>query len=385
MERSNGSRTGAPRLRLAWVEEWMSVLAKEVLPYLAERHEVTYVTAGQEIPDAAFVRVVREKRWRHMNLAGFALSRDVNRLYRDGLIDLALVWASIGFGLRKVPFINLEGTSVYAEIGLFSSMTPFYKRIKFLTGLAHFAAPEMSCNRRAARVIVPSQALKDDIVRLHHIPQSRVVVVPHGTEPQHLALFEKKAADLPPRILFVGRLHFRKGIARLLGEFVNHPDIEAEFLIAGDGPDRDIIERTAAADRRVKILGNVGRPELEALLTGTNLFVFPTYYEGFGLALTEAMASGHACVCYDIPVVREVLGDTGVLVPVGDAAALVDEIARLVKAPDRIALYSARAHRRAGEFSWHHARRAIDRIIGETSAELQIRQPFAGETVSLYR
>jgi glycosyltransferase involved in cell wall biosynthesis len=97
------------------------------------------------------------------------------------------------------------------------------------------------------------------------------------------------------------------------------------------------------------------------------------------------MASGHACVCYDIAVVREVLGDTGVLVPVRDAAALVDEIARLVKTPDRIAFYSARAHRRAGEFSWDHARRAIDVIIRETGDALRTRQPLAEETVSLYR
>ena len=112
-------RLAGPRLRIAWVEEWMSTLAAEILPGLALRHDVTYVTAGEELPAAPFVRVVRGRRRRHMNLAGFELSRQVNRLYDDGLIDLAMVWASIGFGLRRVPFINLEGTSVYAEIELF--------------------------------------------------------------------------------------------------------------------------------------------------------------------------------------------------------------------------------------------------------------------------
>ncbi|HEY2990141.1 MAG TPA: glycosyltransferase family 4 protein [Candidatus Binatia bacterium] len=367
----NGSTSRCSRLRLAWVEEWMSMLAAEVLPYLAQRHEITYVTAGDEIPKADFARVIRGKRWRYINVAGFELSERVNRLYREGSIDMALVWASIGFGLRGVPFINFEGTSVYAEIGLFASMTPVHKRIKYLTGLAHFALPEMLCNRRAARVVAPSQALKNDIMRLHNLTDNTVAVVPHGVEAKHLALFDKKPPGLPPAILFVGRLHFRKGIAALLKEFVKRRDIDAEFFIAGDGPDRLEMEQQVTGDPRVKILGNVARTELESLLTNTNVFVFPTYYEGFGLALTEAMASGHACVCYDIPIVREVLSDTGVLVPPGKAAALIEQVARLVRNPERIAAYSALAHNAAARFSWDDARETIDLIIRDAAATVE--------------
>ncbi len=345
----------------------MSTLAREVLPALARRHEITYVTAGEEIPDAAFARVVRARRWRHMNVAGFELSRLVNRLYRDGLIDLALVWASIGFGLRRLPFINLEGTSVYAEIGLFASRVPLHRRVRFLPGLAHYALPEILCNRRAACVIVPSDALKRDIVRLHRLPPERVVVVPHGVESRHLDCYRGKRPGPRPGILFVGRLHFRKGIAAVLEEFVRRPEIDADFYIAGDGPDRPSMEAIAAGDGRVRILGHLGRDDLESLLRTTRLFVLPTLYEGFGLSLLEAMASGHACVCYDIPVVREVLGDCGILVPVGDAAGLVQAVARLVGDEARIAACAERAHRRAGRFSWNDAAASIDRVILETA------------------
>jgi len=363
-------RPAGERLRLAWVEEWMSVLAAEVLPYLAQRHDVYYVTAGDAIPDAAFAGVIRGKRWRYMNLAGFELSRHVNRLHRAGLIDVALVWASIGFGLDGVPFVNLEGTSVYAEIELFAARVPAWKRARFLPGLAHYALPEMICNRRAARTIAPSAALKQDIVRLHRLADERVAVVPHGVESGHLALYaKKKARDLPPKLLFVGRLHFRKGLVPVLREFTRRRDIAAEFLIAGDGPERGEIERIAAGDARVKVLGAVGRAQLAALLLETNIFVFPTFYEGFGLALTEAMASGHACVSYDIPVVREILDSSGMLVPLGDAAALVERVAQLVARPETIALHAARAHFRARRFSWSEARRSIERITREVAAE----------------
>ncbi|MBI4169894.1 MAG: glycosyltransferase family 4 protein [Acidobacteria bacterium] len=354
----------------------MSTLAREVLPDLSRRHEITYVTAGEEVPRGEFARVIRGRRRRHMNVAGFDLSRRVNRLYRDGEIDLAMVWASIGFALRRVPFINLEGTSVYAQIGLFSSRAPALRRMRFLSGLVHYALPEMLCNRRAVKIIVPSQALKRDIVRLHGVPDGRVAVVPHGVEPGHLRCYERKRPAPRTTLLFVGRLHFGKGIAEALEEFARRGDIEADFVVVGDGPDRPRVERTAAADGRVKLLGELGHGDLESLLPTTRVFVLPTYYEGFGLSLLEAMASGHACVCYDVPAVREVLGDAGILVPLGDVRALVDAVAGLARDEEAMVSLARRAHERAARFSWEDAVTAIDRVIREAAPTRRL--PVAG-------
>src|SRR5258706_5285459 len=282
----------APRgaLRIAWMEEWMSTLARKVLPELARRHEVTYVTAGEERPRADFARVVRGRRWPYMNLAGFGLSCRVNRLYRDGEIDLALVWGSIGFALRGVPFIALDGTSVYAQIGLLSIGLPLHRRLRYLPGLVHYALPEVLCDRRALRVVVPSGALKRDIVRLHGVPDNRVAAVPHGVEAAHLACYGRKPPADRTTVLFVGRLHSGKGITDVLEEFARRRDIDADFLVVGDGPDRRLVERLAARDPRVKPLGELRRGRLATVLTMTQVFVLPSYYEGFGLALLEAMA-----------------------------------------------------------------------------------------------
>ena len=107
------------RLRIAWVEEWMSTLAREVLPYLARKHEITYVTAGETIPAANFSRLIRGKRWKYMNVAGFELSRRVNTLYRDGLIDIAVVWSSIGqyFGTGSTALSGKEARNHLRDRG----------------------------------------------------------------------------------------------------------------------------------------------------------------------------------------------------------------------------------------------------------------------------
>jgi glycosyltransferase involved in cell wall biosynthesis len=219
-------------------------------------------------------------------------------------------------------------------------------------------------------VVTPSRALKDDIVRLHRLPEDRVVVVPHGVEPRHLEVYAGKVLPDRPRVLFLGRLHFRKGIVPAALEFTRRRDLDVEFHVAGDGPDRAALERLAADDPRLRILGPLDRAALDELLRTTSIFVMPTFYEGFGLALLEAMASGHACVAYDIAVVREVLGDTGILTPLADTAALWDAVARLLRDRSEAAALARRAHARARQFSWPEAGEAIDRVIKATAAPL---------------
>jgi glycosyltransferase involved in cell wall biosynthesis len=341
------------RPSIAWVEEWMSWRAFNVLPRLAERFDITYVTTGEEIPPAPFKNVIRLPRWKHMMLAGFSISRCVDRLYRRGAIDLALVYASIGFGIRRTPYIALEGGSTYRELQLFYPQRPWYRRGRLLTGFIHYALPEIVCVRRAMRVIAISESLRRDLVTLHGLPAERVGVIYNGIGREYLDVFSRRRpAAERPRLLYVGRLHYRKGILRVLEEVVRRPDLNVEFVVAGDGPDRPAVERLAGVDRRIRYAGHVGRAQLLELLATSAVFVFPSHFEGFGSALVEAMAAGLPCVAYDIPVAREILDGAGLLVPVGDAPMLVEQLAGLLTQPSRTREYSLMGHRRAQRYSW---------------------------------
>jgi glycosyltransferase involved in cell wall biosynthesis len=344
----------------------MSWRAVNVLPHLAQRFDITYITTGAETPPAAFKTVIRLPAWKHMMLAGFSLSRCVDRLYRRGEIDLALVYASIGFGIRRTPYIALEGGSTYREITESSLRKPWYRRGRLLTGFIHYAVPEIVCIRRAARVIAISESLKGDLMRLHGLPAHRVRVIYNGIGQEYLDLFSaRRDGTTPSRVLYVGRLHYRKGIVRLLEAFVRRPDLGVEFVIAGDGPERPAVERLHAGDRRIVYEGHVGRSRLMELLTTSPIFAFPTHYEGFGSALVEAMAAGCACVAYDIPVTREILGEAGRLVPVGEASALLDHVGALVADPSLAPEYALKGHQRARRYSWRTCAEQLDGVLRE--------------------
>ncbi|MGB3423173.1 MAG: glycosyltransferase [Castellaniella sp.] len=131
-------------------------------------------------------------------------------------------------------------------------------------------------------------------------------------------------------LLSVGRLAEEKDHAGLLRAFARLapqcPDVR--LWIAGDGPLRDALLRQRAAlglNDRVAFLG--ARQDVPDLMRAADVFVLPSRFEGFGLVVAEAMACGTPVVATDAGGVAEVLDGAGILVPVGDDAALARGLA----------------------------------------------------------
>ncbi len=357
------------RPAIAWVEEWMSWRAFNVLPYLAERFDITYVTTGDEVPVAAFREVRRLPKNTHMMVGGFALSRFVDRLYQAGTIRLVVAYGSIGFAIRRAPYIAIEGGSIYRQIQLFSALAPWYRRPRYLLGFLHYAVPEMLSVRRARHVIANSEALRADLMNIHHLPSSKIDVIHNGISEDFLALNRPRGSGRA-RLLYIGRLHPEKGITAALTEFSRRRDIDAEFYVLGAGPDAGRIAALAANDDRIRVLGAVDHDSVKQALRTSHIFIFPSYHEGFSSSLLEAMAAGLACLAYDIPVMRETLAEAGELVPLGDTRALLDSAARLLAHPDMLSGLGARAHARAQQFSWHDCATALEGTIHRALVQL---------------
>ncbi|MCA8925679.1 MAG: glycosyltransferase [Planctomycetes bacterium] len=148
----------------------------------------------------------------------------------------------------------------------------------------------------------------------------------------------------------VGRLDPQKGFDVLLRALPEVPG--AKLLIAGEGPERrrleELVGQLGLRDR-VRLLGH--RSDVATVLAACDLFCMPSRWEGFGLALAEAMAVGLPCVASRIDSLPEVLGGAGVLVPVEDPAALGAALAALLADPARAAELGERAREQAQRFS----------------------------------
>ena len=141
-----------------------------------------------------------------------------------------------------------------------------------------------------------------------------------------------------PVVIAVSRLVRHKGYPELARAMQGVPDAElwvvGERLASDRGPNMADVLREAGLGERLRMLGY--REDVAALLAAADIFVLPSHFEGLPMSVIEAMLSGLPVVASDIRGPREqvVEGETGLLVPMGDAGALRDAIARLAADPD---------------------------------------------------
>lgn len=222
--------------------------------------------------------------------------------------------------------------------------------------------------RQAAHVITSSDYSRGDIVKTYGIPLERTTVTPLAA-PAH---FQPVAEDELKRVrelynltgdyvLAVGSIQPRKNLVRL---------IEAYALLRrerGEGnlPRLVLVGRRAwlygetlrAVEEHglhnfVTFTGYVSAADLPALYTGAQMFVYPSYFEGFGLPPLEAMQCGAPVIAGDRTSLPEVIGEAGLLVNPFDVRAISGAIARLLDDAGLRAELRRKGLERARLFNW---------------------------------
>jgi len=188
--------------------------------------------------------------------------------------------------------------------------------------------------RLSRHVLAVSEDLKQWMVQKYGYAPAKVVVAYHGAETERFRCASPDARkatratlNLPENgivIVSTARLHFQKRIDRLIKSFSAFAtkDPNLRLLIAGDGPQEESIRRLAAdsdVHERIRFLGWV--EDVSPVLQASDIFVLPSDFEGFGLALLEAMASELVCVATNTQGPGEVIvdGKNGILVEPTDA------------------------------------------------------------------
>jgi alpha-1,3-rhamnosyl/mannosyltransferase len=217
--------------------------------------------------------------------------------------------------------------------------------------------------KRTRQWITVSAFTRDRMIELLGIAQARIAVIPEAARP--LPHPRERAAGFPENyLLFVGTLEPRKNLALLLDAYARLPVASRSacpLVLLGPpgwGPEKfwhSLIDHPMA--REVLVSGYLPDDQLAAALAGARALLLPSFYEGFGLPLLEAMAAGCPVACSHIPAFAEVAGDAAALLPPADVDAWTAIMARAIEdAPWRRRLAAAGQAHAAG-YSWDHAAR----------------------------
>lgn len=231
--------------------------------------------------------------------------------------------------------------------------------------------------RKAARIIVPSEATRTDLLQRFPFAEDKTSLIHLGISADlrkvdsetELAAVRSKYG-LPDRfILFTGRQEPKKNLVRLVEAFHmlrTGGGLKHKLVLAGT-PDRD----TPAVRSRIACLGLddeviftafVPQQDLPAVYTAADLFAFPSLCEGFGLPPLEAMACGTPVVASDRAAVPEIAGNAAVSVDPTDPAAIAAAMDRILTDQDLRARLSASGPERAAHFSWEKTASATESL-----------------------
>ena len=222
------------------------------------------------------------------------------------------------------------------------------------------AAPVLRVIWHGASAVVANSTGLRDLARAFDSTVD-IPVVPNGVEVERFASPHRTWTS--PRILSVGRIVHQKGLDVAMMALAGLKDLDWQWRIVGDGPQLPVLEgmiQEQALDGRVHFLGWQKAQELQGEYAEANLFLFPSRDEGMPNAVLEAMASGLPVVATRISGNEELIldGETGVLVPLEDGAALRETLRQLISDSSRRERMGRAGRERARRnFGWQSAAR----------------------------
>jgi len=328
----------------------------EILARMVARgHSVTMFAtrfsggAGEDEVDG--VRIVRRGDWWNAN---FVLPRAARDHLCDHPADLVIE------DINKIPFFmprftrtpvmpvipHLFGTTVFRETNaVFASYVYLWER--FIPSVY-----------RDCRFVVISPSTRDDLVA-RGVPAEHIDVVLCGLDHRRYHPMPGVGRDARPTLVHLGRARRYKAIDVVIRAFgrVRESLPDARLVVIGDGPElpalRSLAQRLGLA-AGVEFTGHIPAPQIVERLNRCHVVLNASPKEGWGLTVVEANACGVPVVGSDSPGLRDSIkdGETGFLVPAGDAGAFARRTLELLRDDALRARMSAAALAWAGSLTW---------------------------------
>lgn len=226
---------------------------------------------------------------------------------------------------------------------------------------------DFACRHSAGKYITVSNFSRRDICRLHGLSPARVAVIHNAAHPRFYEMLSPQEIaevlnkySLPPKyFLFVGGFDKRKNVTTLIDAFAKLSASTPPLVLAGEQK-----WEFASVAERIDVLGlsprifcpnAVADQDLPTLYQGALALVHPSLYEGFGLQVVEAMASGLPVLASETTSLPEVLGGCGLLFNPEDADSIAAKMNFIHCDHDLRHALAAKSRERAKYFSWQKA------------------------------
>lgn len=273
---------------------------------------------------------------------------------------------ALGFPVatRKPFLVTAHDIGPLTHPKLFSQTRPWLLQRSLKQAVRHASA--IICVSRATATEIEAyigQSLGERLIIIHEAVDAKFFAAPNANA---LSSIAGLPAPEIPFLLAVGKMSPRKNVARIIAALESLRDKIPHHLVlvGGDGWDTDEIFREIGrldiADR-VHTIGYVSDEQLRALYGAASAYVHPSLFEGFGLTILEAMASGCPVVSSNVYSLPEVAGDAAILVDPYDVKAIADGICAVCTDPSFAADLVAKGKTRAATFTWS---RCADQVAG---------------------
>jgi glycosyltransferase involved in cell wall biosynthesis len=212
-------------------------------------------------------------------------------------------------------------------------------------------------------VLAPSEFARQSV--LEEFPDKPVSVLGYGTDTLHFRPEEGTTHQGSAlRFLYAGHLSLRKGTPLLLDAWKRADVKDAELILAGTWQLADA--KRASLPKRVKYKGHLAWDELRARYRAADVLVFPSFFEGYGLVITEAMAAGLPVICTDATAGPEVLDETcGRVFTAGDEEALIAHLRWFGENRERVPQMGRAARHRVEGLTWTRYREQLAETVAE--------------------
>jgi glycosyltransferase involved in cell wall biosynthesis len=220
--------------------------------------------------------------------------------------------------------------------------------------------------KRANKIITVSNFTKFEILKYYPFAKNKIEVIYLGVDKKFRVLDIEKQNY----ILYVGSINKRKNFISVLKAFMQL-DIDYKLIMVGNfhenfslNEESKYIIKKAKKSNKIEFRENISDEELIKLYNLSKLFIYPSFYEGFGLPIVEAMACGTPVITSNVSSLPEVGGDAVVYVDPNDIEDIKEKIIIVLNDEDLQKQMIQKGLKRAKEFTWEKSAKKHLEVFG---------------------